>query len=92
VQGRISFKDGMMYIARKYMRIAPVFYFVFFIAWVFLPYLGGESIMWYNTKEMYATCDEKWWANLLFISNIYPWFTPPNEGCYFWAWPILIEM
>jgi peptidoglycan/LPS O-acetylase OafA/YrhL len=41
---------------------------------------------------MFNTCEETWWANLLFISNVYPWFQPPNEGCYFWAWQITVEM
>ena len=73
------------------MRLAPVLYFIFFLGWVIFPRIGAGPV-WYEARMMYSECDSLWWTQLLFINNIYPYFTAPNEGCFFWSYYILCDM
>lgn len=41
---------------------------------------------------MFQECGDYWWAQVLFISNIYPYFQQPNAGCFFWSWIIETDL
>ena len=41
---------------------------------------------------MFSECDKYWWAQVLFVSNIYPYFEAVNEGCFYWSWPIVTDL
>ena len=53
--------------------------------------MGGGPI-WYQANLMYDDCEEYWWAQLLMIGNLVPYFQAPNYGCFFWGWTILTDM
>ena len=72
-QGSLGFKDCLKFWARKYLRLAPMYYFVFFCGWAIFPHLGAGPI-WYEANLMYDDCDKYWWAQLLMIGNLYPYF------------------
>jgi len=91
VQGTLFFSDYAKMWGRKFLRLAPVFYFVFFVGWAIFPYMGAGPI-WYNSNLMYEECSKYWWAQLLFISNLYPNFQAPNEGCFFWSYIIEVDL
>lgn len=50
-----------------------MYYFIFFCGWAIFPHLGAGPI-WYQASLMYDDCDKYWWAQLLMIGNIYPYF------------------
>jgi len=85
--GSFSFKEYAKYVGRKYFRLAPAFYVLFFVSWAVFPRLGAGPI-WYQASYMFQDCDKYWWSQLLFIGNIYPYFSAPNAGCFFWSWII----
>ncbi len=72
-KGSLTFGDICKAWARKYLKIAPVLYCVFFMAWALFPRMGAGPI-WYDGAMMFETCKTTWWAQVLFISNIYPYF------------------
>jgi hypothetical protein len=89
--GSITFKDVCKAWARKYLRLAPVYYAIFFIGWGLFPKVASGPI-WYKGAMMYETCHENWWAQILLIGNLVPWFLAPNEGCFYWGWLIDVDI
>jgi hypothetical protein len=90
-KGGLTLKDvGKFYLA-KYLRLAPYFYFVFFASWALFPYMGVGP-MWYSSHMMYDGCKDYWWAQVLFVSNIVPYFQAPNYGCFYWSWIVVCDM
>ena len=68
-----------------------MYYFIFFCGWAIFPYAGAGPI-WFTAHSMYDECNEYWWAQLLMIGNLYPYFQAPNYGCFFWGWPITTDL
>ena len=68
-----------------------MYYFIFFCGWAIFPHLGAGPI-WYSANLMFDDCQDYWWAQLLMIGNIYPWFQAPNYGCFFWGWTVTTDM
>jgi len=46
--GFLTFKDSMKLIARKFLRLAPMTYFIFFLTWVSISRIS-DGPMWMNT-------------------------------------------
>ena len=46
-QGHLSWTDIGRFYLRKYLRLAPAFYFIFFAAWALFPYAGAGPV-WYK--------------------------------------------
>jgi len=90
-KGGLSLKDIGLFYLNKYLRLAPFFYFIFFVSWALFPYLGGGP-MWYTAHNMFDGCKDYWWAQVLFVSNLIPYFQAPNYGCFFWSWPVVTDM
>ena len=90
-QGHLSVTDVLKFWGRKYLRLAPMYYFIFFVGWAVFPYLGAGPI-WYTAHAMYDDCADYWWAQLLMIGNLVPFFQAPNYGCFFWGWPVTTDM
>lgn len=72
-QGKLKFSDMLKFWARKYLRLAPMYYFIFFCGWAVFPSLGAGPI-WYTAHSMFDDCKDNWWAQLLMIGNLYPYF------------------
>lgn len=90
-QGYIGVTDCFKFWGRKFVRLAPFYYFIFFVGWAVFPHLGAGPV-WYSANLMFDGCSETWWAQLLFIGNIYPYIQAPNYGCFFWGWTITTDM
>ena len=60
-QGHISVKDVFKFWGRKYLRLAPMYYFIFFCGWAIFPHMGAGPI-WYKANLMYDECNDYWWA------------------------------
>lgn len=87
VQKQLYVSDFFKYILRKFLRLAPVYWFIFFVSWVVFPNMGAGPI-WFGSRGMFLDCSKYWWTQLLFVSNIFPYFNAPNEGCFFWGYYI----
>ncbi|TNV84519.1 hypothetical protein FGO68_gene10143 [Halteria grandinella] len=89
--GKLTFEDVGKMFARKYMRIAPVLYLVFLVGWSSVARLEtGPN--WTNAQSLFLDCDKYWWAQILFIGNLVPYFSESNGGCFYWGWTFFIDM
>ena len=48
------------------------------------PYIGQGPVWVPLASAKYEACVKNWWANILFINNIYP--TTGTDGCIPWTW------
>lgn len=55
-QGYLSVKDCLKFYARKYLRLAPMYYFIFFVGWAIFPYMGAGPV-WYSARAMFTDCN-----------------------------------
>lgn len=60
--------------ARKYLRLAPLLYLVFFFGWSLGPWIASGP-NWTHYQTLFLECDTYWWSQILFIGNIVPYFS-----------------
>ena len=80
---------GKIYM-RKYLRLAPCFYFILFFGWNLSIYMSSAPL-WPTINNFWFNCDVYWWHKVLFVGNI-TYFQEPTQGCMFWAWAIQCDM
>lgn len=88
---KFGIKDALKLYARKILRLAPLYYTVFFFGW----YVGvrmNSGPIWYSYGNLFYDCGTYWWADLLFIGNFVPFFTPATSGCMYWCWAICCDV
>lgn len=89
--GKLFFSDCLKFYARKYIRLAPMLYLIFFCGWAIGSRLT-ESPAWINYQYMFYDCNKYWWAQILFIGNFVPSFTEIGLGCFGWGWAMYCDM
>jgi peptidoglycan/LPS O-acetylase OafA/YrhL len=89
--GKLYYKDVLKMYARKFLRLAPMLYLMFFLGWVITPRLK-DAPAWPGTNQLFYECDKYWWAQLLFIGNIVPMFVEVTCGCFYWVWIVYCDM
>jgi hypothetical protein len=57
----LSFLDVVRLYCRKFLRLAPMTYFIFFLTWMGISRFT-EGPLWINTSSMYHQCESYWWA------------------------------
>jgi peptidoglycan/LPS O-acetylase OafA/YrhL len=88
--GYLTFRDSMRLIVRKFFRLAPMTYFIFFLTWASISRLE-DGPLWINTQSLFYQCDKYWWAQILFIGNLVPYFTEVTLGCFYWGWAVYAD-
>lgn len=86
----LSVKDVSKIYLRKYLRLAPFYYFILFTGWNYCGYLSDGPI-WATLNALWYNCDSQWWYKLLFIGNLNA-YQEPTEGCMYWVWAIQCDM
>ena len=77
------------YYVHRYLRLTPAYAFVLFFAWFLTDHLSyGPVISLINTFS--KACSKSWWANFLYINNIYPWKL--TDECIGWSWYLANDM
>ena len=75
--------------AHRLWRIVPLYMFVLFWMWAFLPLLG-DGPRWYEADSAFNDCREWWPANLFFFNNFVPdW---KASDCMSWSWYLANDM
>jgi len=77
--------------ANRYLRLAPVYYAVFFFGWLVGPYLLSGP-WWYTYQMGFCNCQQYWWSVLTMTINFFPSYMIANEGCYYWGWFVACEI
>jgi len=73
----------LLYFHRYYRLVFPIL-FITFIGLFLIKYLGDGPYYRRNWEFLVEPCKTKWWTNLLFINNIYPWEN--LQECLPWVW------
>jgi len=81
---------GQLYTLR-FLRLAPLYYFVFFGGWFIVP-LISRSANWFVAERLFFNCSAQWHWVMLFLNNLIPFFTKALEGCYYWPFVISNDM
>jgi hypothetical protein len=89
--GKLHFTDVLKLYGRKFLRLAPTTYFFFFMTWAIISRLD-DGPLWMNSNTLYYECDKYWWAQVLFIGNLVPYFVEVTLGCFYWGWAIFCDM
>jgi hypothetical protein len=71
------------------MRLAPLYYTVFFFFWQVTVIWGGEGPLFFEYTKM-SSCSSNWAWHLLFVNNLIPWRS--RDMCMGWTWYIACEM
>lgn len=80
-------KDYLKIFLHRLLKLAPLYYIVFFAGWFIVPLLSN-SASWYVSERLFWKCESEWYYVLLFINNLVPFFTNALEGCYYWPYII----
>jgi len=75
----------------RFCTFAPLYYFLFFAGWAIIPLLSNKA-GWYVAGRFFESCNEQVWSVLLFINQLWPYFTSCSEGCYYWPYIIPNDM
>lgn len=79
--GVLSIVDILKIWARKWLRMAPMYYFVWMFSWALTSRIASGPL-WTNTNMAYETCPDNWVYTLLWVGNIFPNLMPPYTGCF----------
>jgi len=79
--------DVMKMWIRKFLRLAPAYYTLWFVTWI-ISTRGGSGPNWHNMKDNMQTCGSDWKYTLFMVGNIYPVDQTPYSGCFQMSWPL----
>ena len=68
----LSKTDVLKIYARKFFRLAPAYYSLWFVLWAIYPMAGDGGPLWHNTEINFETCKDDFIPTLFFLGNIYP--------------------
>ena len=68
----------------RYLRLVPAMAGMIIFMIGIYPYIGQGPVWVPLAEAKYEACAKNWWANILFINNIYP--TKGTDGCIPWTW------
>ena len=78
-----TFSNLKVYYFKKIFRYVPLNVVSMLFVTKALPYMGQGPI-WDFYGKMVNGCNENWWTNVLWISNLYPWEF--DDKCLPWTW------
>jgi len=61
----------------RYLRLAPMYYFMIFFMWKFLMLFGGKGPRFYQYEDNHS-CSETWFWHFTFLNNMFPWKQSSN--------------
>jgi peptidoglycan/LPS O-acetylase OafA/YrhL len=78
-----------MLVLSRFVRLAPLYYFMFFFFWLVMVLWGGEGPLFFEYSNM-SECGTNWVWHMLFLNNLIPW--KQRDMCMSWTWFIACEM
>jgi peptidoglycan/LPS O-acetylase OafA/YrhL len=87
----LSIGDYLKIVAKKFMRLAPVYYVLWLVVWVITSRVVFGPIS-YTANGNMATCSEDWVWTLFMLGNLGVEEMTPYYGCYQQSWPLAMDM
>jgi hypothetical protein len=79
--GKFKIKHYFQILLNRFITIAPIYYIVFFTFWALFTMISSKP-SWYISDYWFLQCQDQVWQVLLFINQLYPFFTKCTQGCY----------
>lgn len=89
-------------LARRWLRLTPLYMATIFLAHPALSRLGGGPYweIFVSDPTTSSNCGKQWWANLLYINNFVPYEDPSGSGdasadqqrCFPWSFYLAIDL
>ena len=61
----------------RYLRLAPLYYFMIVVLWKYVPTMGGRGPRFFLYEEQHG-CKDTWFWHITFLNNLFPWSTSSN--------------
>ncbi|CAI2384052.1 unnamed protein product [Moneuplotes crassus] len=91
LNGGIGFTDYIRFYIHRFLKLAPMYYLVFFFSWFLYPLIFTNP-GWFVSERFSKNCEEEWPFVLTFLNNFIPFFTQALNGCYYWPYVIPNDM
>lgn len=63
----------------NFLKISPLYYFVFFAGWIIVPMLS-TSANFFVADRLFVSCPSDWPFVVTFLNTYFPFFTKAMEG------------
>ena len=73
----------------RFIRLAPLYYFILLFFWRFMVLMGGDGPMFFGYEHM-NHCEKHWMWHMAFLNNIIPW--KEANDCVSWTWFIACDL
>ncbi|XP_077990613.1 nose resistant to fluoxetine protein 6-like [Glandiceps talaboti] len=82
--------NWVLFYFHRYWRLTPAYAFVLMFYTTLVLHIGRGifTSLWYPAQ---AVCQDNWWANMLYIHNLYP-FPGFTAECMGWSWYLSLDM
>ncbi|XP_070534771.1 nose resistant to fluoxetine protein 6-like [Ptychodera flava] len=87
--GPLRVNWGLFYLHR-YWRLTPVYAFCLMM-YTTLTLHMGNGVWWNSWLGAQEICQERWWANMFYFHNLYPYPGTVSE-CMGWTWYLSVDM
>ncbi|XP_048237970.1 uncharacterized protein LOC124115336 [Haliotis rufescens] len=84
--GGLKVKHMILYYVHRFWRLTPAYAYVIFIYTFVMPYLVDGPT--WNSSTDKTFCENNWWANILYINNLYK----ADKLCIAWSWYLANDM
>lgn len=79
--GHFKIKNYFKVLLNRFLTLAPIYYIVFFTFWALFTMISSKP-SWYISDYWFLQCQDQVWQVLVFINQLYPFFTKCTQGWY----------
>jgi len=90
-QGFKAYKSIPQLFLYRLLRLLPLYYLIFLIGWLVMPFLG-EGPIWFTYEKNFQQCNEYYWSVFTFTINFFPGNQNYTQGCFYWGWFVAAEV
>lgn len=77
--GHFKIKNYFKVLLNRFLTLAPIYYIVFFTFWALFTMISSKP-SWYISDYWFLQCQDQVWQVLVFINQLYPFFTKCTQG------------
>ncbi|XP_070535253.1 nose resistant to fluoxetine protein 6-like [Ptychodera flava] len=82
--------NWLLFYFHRFWRLTPAYAFVLMM-YTTLTLHMGNGVHWSYWFGLQESCQKTWWANMLYIHNLYP-FPGSTSECMGWTWYLSVDM
>ncbi|XP_070574876.1 nose resistant to fluoxetine protein 6-like [Ptychodera flava] len=83
--------NWLLFYVHRYWRLTPVYAFCLMIYSTLTLHMGN-GVWWNYWYDRHQTCQDRWWANMFYFHNLYPFPGSHRGMCMVWTWYLSLDM